>query len=106
LRPRCLVEANGTVLKYGSYLDAELLLGVFGLALPDAASRNEFNVLAATSWTGDTIGPTLRHKMIQAVVGVVVKDDCGLQGLGLFHSKTRIPERGYCVKYINTDDMG
>src|ERR1700731_2607830 len=96
------VESDGTVLKYGSYLNAELFLGVFGLALPDATSRNKFNVFAATSWTGDTIGPTLRHEMIQAVVGVVVKDDCGLQGLGLFHSKTRVPEKGYCVKYIIT----
>jgi hypothetical protein len=96
------IESDGTVLKYGSYLSAELFLGVFALALPNATSRNEFNVLTAASWTGDTIGPTLGHKMIQAVVGVVVKDDCGLQGLGLFHSKTRIPETGYCVKYINT----
>jgi hypothetical protein len=43
--------------------------------------------------------------MIQAVVRVGVEDDCGLQGLRLFHSKTRVPERGYCVKYINTDDL-
>src|ERR1041385_5242855 len=100
------VEANGTVLKYGSYLDAELFLGVFGLALPNAASGNEFHVLASASWTDNTIGPTLRHKMIQAVVEIGVEDDCGLQGLRLFHSKTRVPEKGYCVKYINADDLG
>jgi hypothetical protein len=101
--PRCsepFVESDGTVLKYGSNLDAELLFGVFGLAFPDAASWNEFNVLTATGWTGDTIGPTLRHKMVQAVVGIDVKDDCFLQGLRLFHSKTRVPEKGYCVTYI------
>jgi hypothetical protein len=100
------IKTDGTVLKYGSDLDAELFFGVFGFALPDATSRNEFNVFAATSWTGDTIGPALRHKMIQAVVRVGVKDDCGLQGLRLFHSKTRIPEKCYCVKYIIADDLG
>jgi hypothetical protein len=74
---------------------------MFGLALPDAASRNEFHILASASWTDNTIRPALRHKVIQAVVGVAVEDDCGLQGLRLFHSKTRVPEKGYCVKYIN-----
>jgi hypothetical protein len=39
--------------------------------------------------------------MIQAIVEIGVEDDCGLQGLRLFHSKTRVPEKGYCVKYIN-----
>jgi hypothetical protein len=95
------IKTDWTIFKNGSDFDAELFLGVFGLALPNAASRNEFHVLASASWTGDTIGPTLRHKMIQAVVGIGVKDDCGLQGLRLFHSKTRVPEKGYCVKYIN-----
>ncbi len=99
------IKPDGAVLKNGSYLDAELLFGMFGFALPNAASRNEFHVLTTASWTDDTIGPALRHKMTQAVVEIGVEDDCGLQGLRLFHSKTRVPEKGYCVKYIITQTI-
>jgi hypothetical protein len=95
------IQTNWTIFKNGSDLDAELLFGVFGLALADETSGNKFNVFAATSWTGDAIGPTLRYKVIQAVVLTAVKDDRFLQGLRLFHNNTRVPEMGYCVKYIN-----
>lgn len=92
-----LVQTDGATLEDGANLDGELPLGVFGAAFPDAARRDETNIIASTIGTGDySIGPAEADHKIQANIRVCEVADCLKQGLRFVHHDspfvtTRVP---------------
>lgn len=65
------IQANGAILKYSSYLDRELPLGMLFLALPQSASRDEPNILSATSRaSNNTVWPSELGGEVKAYIGI------------------------------------
>lgn len=78
-RSEPLVQTDRRVLEYRAYLSAELLLGVFGLALPDAPRLKEIDFLAAAGRTLHTARPANIDHEFQASVGVCEVENRFLQ---------------------------
>ena len=76
-----LAQRQGAILEDGSDLDAELPLGVLGLALPDAASSQEAHLLAATSRANCALRPSAGRKKLDAGVRIGKVCERLLQGL-------------------------
>jgi hypothetical protein len=93
-----LVQRDGGILKDGSQLDGKLPIAVF--AFPAFLSFQVIVLFVTASGTGDALRPAERGHGINADLFITEMLDCGLQGVWLFHSKTRIPERAWLVKYI------
>jgi hypothetical protein len=78
-----LVHSEGAILEDGPNLHGELLLA--GVAVPDAASRDEGVPIRAASWASDlAIGPAQLDRIGEAAVSIREVGDCLLQGFGFF----------------------
>ena len=64
-----LVEWERGILEDSSHFAGELLASVFPFAFPHPASRDEANVIAATSGAFDAIRPATSNDEVEAVVG-------------------------------------
>src|SRR3990167_3054117 len=84
-RKQPLVESDWRILENATGLNAELRVIVSSLALPDAARLNKANVSRATARADDTVRPTPRHEIVQAVVRIGEVNNCVLQSLWYGH---------------------
>ena len=80
-----LIQTNWGILTNGSDLHRKLSLGVMGAALPDAARRIEGDFLGPARRADHAIGPSLRHKISQAIVGIRKVDNRFLKSLWFAH---------------------
>lgn len=88
-----LVERERGILKNSSHFAGELLASVFPFAFPHPASRDESNIIAATSGAFDAIRPTARHDEVEAVVRVGEVNDGLLECSWLFHGVPQCSNR-------------
>jgi hypothetical protein len=81
-----------------------LAIAVF--ALPAFLGLEVIVLFVTTSWTDDALRPTESGHGINADLFIAKVLNRLLQGLGLFHSKTRVQGIYWLVKYIITDGVG
>lgn len=85
-RSEPLVETNRRILKDGSDLDAELRFRMASLALPHTARFHERNGFRSASWAHNTVGPSPRNEIVNAVIRIGEILNRLLESLGfLFH---------------------
>ena len=77
-----LVQSERRVLKDSSDLYAELEFRMASFALPETARGYEGNLFASASRARDAIGPSARHQIVQAIVGIGEIDDRFLKAFG------------------------
>jgi len=80
-----LTEGQGRILKDGADFDGELALRMFVFTFPHTASRDEANIIPATSGAFDAIGPTPFDHEREAVVRIGEMHDGLLECSWLFH---------------------
>jgi hypothetical protein len=77
-QPHCrkpLVQGDGRFVQERTHLDRELFPAFRGAALPDTASLQEHRFLGPAVRALNSIGPTLRRKVLQRIVRVVEMDN-------------------------------
>src|SRR5271154_5175172 len=79
-----LVQRDWRILEDSPDLGAELFTCVLALALPQSASGEKADFLAATSGADDPLGPAPRDHELQAVLRIREMNDGLLECLGFF----------------------
>src|SRR5580704_2472718 len=74
-------------------------------ALPYAARANEPNVGAATSRAMHTVRPTQANHEIVCHVGISKMLDRFEKGFGFAFHDAKLARIGYCVKYVNAQNV-